>query len=494
MEDILGQNLKETFIRKKNLSLVFAAEDLRIPVSRFGHIYLLAHDDEDCPDDIAIEFLGYTNHEPLRHLQALFATIPGSYKLTYGMLKEKEYSLENRYLYFYQLNIDSKERKRINQIVSDLSENTRLYPYNFATYNCAYYIECLLSDGLRSETRLSPYPFISPLSVVHNLEKTGRLGTLRVKIPHQRQAMRAFQNLDDSDRRRVTHLLSGFEESADYHQACSKEILRAVNKLSSYKFTTEKNPVQQHQLFELKQWSDAQLTRLEKDPGNLSPIDSDSDTGSPYRYSGQVSASVENDDNIGFSVQPLQLTQFSRQQEPGSDSALDLFRADLRYDARTRQFRFKKLSLIRMESHNQGHELLESFSRYFDASMYDWSQLTKNSTDQELVLRLGAGWAVGNGDLGLGVIPYFGGRWLPSKQGYTLKSDIGLRFSSVIKFRSDLKFAGSGTWYFFSPFGFNHTWEATFIKSLDHRGVYGRIEGAGSSKSWSIGCYRELES
>lgn len=493
LEDLLGQNLQETFNHKKNLSLVFAAEDLRIPVSRFGHIYLLAHDDECSPDDIALEFLGYTNHEPWLHFQALLNTIPGAYRLTYGMLKEKEYTLENRTLYRYPLLLNSRERQSINQAIQSRMNSGIHYPYNFITYNCAYYIQEMIQKAINPERQSTPIPYLSPLGVVHQLEKDGRLGPPTLLIPIQKQAISDCKKLNPAENKRLRHMLAGYQEPEEKKQKNSTEFLLALRSASAYKFMVETSPGNSRKYFELKRWSDEELGKTLKNTARNNPPDPNDSHDTLDGHSGQISFSAESQNQFGISYQPLQLTRFNKRVDPEFNSVMDLLRTDLLISFKPDPIRVKRFSILRMESHNQGNDLLDPFSRYIDLSYYNWSHITNNQKDQETVLRFGAGVATGTEYVSLGIIPYIGGRIVHQFTGSKLKSDLGLRFSSVIKLPGNTKVLSSGTWYLYSPFLFNTVWESGIYKSWGHEGIYGRIEGTGTANSLSVGYYMEIQ-
>jgi len=123
----------------KYVSLVFASQNFRSPISSFGHTLLVFHNHVTPePDSPTFEYLGTTSVSFFA-IRALFWSIPGYYRLIPWNQKYWEYERENRDIWLVPLKITSTERAELNRLVKE-SLPVTTDSYNFLFTNCSWYI------------------------------------------------------------------------------------------------------------------------------------------------------------------------------------------------------------------------------------------------------------------------------------------------------------------------------------------------------------------
>lgn len=478
----LREGLLSSFCIKPKLSIVFAAENIQIPISQFGHVYLMAHDNIFSPDNVALEFVGETN-SAMDYFYALFTSTTGVYRLRQAPMKLKEYGLENRTLYFFELRITAEQRHKINTLVANRSKPSIKFPYNFATFNCAYYISKLLGQVIFPDEFLSPFPFMSPTELIKSYEYKNLFEEKLVVLPTRQLAIESYKNLSVHEQKQLQTLLRGYRANDGQVTDCSNQLAEAINNTCNFVLEQERRPGKRQHIFNLKQWAimQEQITQNQ----TISHLPSDRKF-----WSGQLSGSFTTKKNLLFSYQPLQLTVFDQKVNHEFNSLLDIAKVEVNCDPHMSKNRLESLNLIRLEAHNPDNFLLESFSRYLDLSYYNWQLLDSNKS--EIVMRFGVGKALGYKKLNFGMIPYAGIRYLTTAEGKEIREDFGLKASALLGLTAGMKVRSSFTHYFRTPFVFTNIWELGLYIDRSAQGVFITASGSELHTTWASGIYQQI--
>ena len=150
------------------VSLVFASQNFRSPISSFGHTLLVFHNHSTPePDSPTFEYLGTTSVSFFT-IRALFWTIPGYYRLIPWNQKYWEYEREDRDIWIIPLKITAMERTKLNQLVKkSLSVTTD--PYNFLFTNCSWYIFKILQESLKNVNCFVKF-YVFPIETLQALQ------------------------------------------------------------------------------------------------------------------------------------------------------------------------------------------------------------------------------------------------------------------------------------------------------------------------------------
>ena len=158
----------------KYVSLVFASQNFRSPISSFGHTLLVFHNHVTPePDSPAFEYLGTTSVSFFA-VRALFWSIPGYYRLIPWNQKYWEYERENRDIWLVPLKMTATERTELNRLVKE-SLSVTTDPYNFLFTNCSWYIFKIVQKALKN-LNCSVKFYVLPIETLQALQNCGKTG------------------------------------------------------------------------------------------------------------------------------------------------------------------------------------------------------------------------------------------------------------------------------------------------------------------------------
>ena len=157
----------------KNVSIVFASRSLNSPVSSFGHILLVFHN-ESRPEPSALSFEYAGNlRSSFFILRSVLWHAPGFFKLMPWNQKYWEYEREDRDIWFFPLKLTHEERKLLNQNIKKAL--TEFPPYSFWFKNCASYIFDILKKTMKN-FHCSIFFYVLPIDVLRALKRCDKLG------------------------------------------------------------------------------------------------------------------------------------------------------------------------------------------------------------------------------------------------------------------------------------------------------------------------------
>jgi hypothetical protein len=191
------------------VSIGFASQDLRAPVSLFGHTFLIfSRQIPPEPSAVAIEFVGDLREGFEFILRALSGTLPGAVRMRLLSEKEREYDLQNRDLFYFTLNLAQDEevllRKRILQ---ETAPDFNPGNYGFFRENCAFRVYSWI---LASRNRLPP-PTIAhvPLRGLKSLQEEGFLSEVSFHRPSLGREVRESVNRLSEDEKSQLEFFAG---------------------------------------------------------------------------------------------------------------------------------------------------------------------------------------------------------------------------------------------------------------------------------------------
>ena len=188
----------------KYVSLVFASQNFRSPISSFGHTLLVFHNHVTPePDSPTFEYLGSTT-VPFYAIRALFWSIPGYYRLIPWNQKYWEYERENRDIWLVPLKITATERSELNRLVKE-SLPVATDPYNFLFTNCSWYIFKIIQKALKN-FNCSVKLYVLPIETLQALQNCGKTAQ-PVYIPsHSTRVAQAVKVLSSRGKKMIKKL------------------------------------------------------------------------------------------------------------------------------------------------------------------------------------------------------------------------------------------------------------------------------------------------
>ncbi len=414
---------------KKHVSIVFAGQNLRSPISIFGHTFLVFHDSKEPGiDSPVIEYLAQTPSGIVDTLAATFGTIPGEFRLSRLAYKLREYDLEDRDLWIYTLDpakVDPTE------IVDRFRKSLAAPPrYNFFGANCGFHVmRLVVANSKENFPSLSLYTI--PLETLRDLRRAGWiLGTQHLPASLE-LAEAAMARASRQEREEVHSVLKG---------ASSSKPNPALGLVLNYQIPREGSAELRANLAQEKKGSpDSDIKLPAVDPSLRSRSAYLQVGWQPPAHYFYLTVRLAAHDF--YSVDDG-LLAFSR---------LELLKVQIATDAQ--HVAPGEINLFKMESLIPSGYLRRGFVRYLDLSYYNWRML--HGRLDELPLRFGIGWSVALGRLQLAAMPYVGVR---------LYDFYNVRFAGVLAARLYARFQLArwcrilATYQFepFSPIGFRH--------------------------------------
>ncbi len=182
----------------KKVSIVFGSQNLRSPISSFGHTLLVFHDSPiPSPDSPTFEYLGNTS-VPFFVFRSLFWTIPGAYRLVSWNQKYWEYERENRDIWIIPLKITKLERTKLNHLIQESLSNQGDY-YNFLFTNCSWYIFKILQKSLNN-IDCSVKFYVYPIETIQALKVCNKIGEPIYRPAVATRLVQAFQVLTSKEK------------------------------------------------------------------------------------------------------------------------------------------------------------------------------------------------------------------------------------------------------------------------------------------------------
>lgn len=194
--------------QKKKLSIVFASQNLKSPVSMFGHTFLVAHNEMPPePDAISIEFLGKTSGDFNQYFNALVSHIDGEFRLSRFIIKNREYDFEDRNLWVYELNFPVNDKIQVFSLISSAIKNQN-FPYTFLNKNCSFYIFNAVIKNSNFEKR-SIYTL--PKYTIRELKKLGYINEPPFLIEtDQSELIKFLKSLNTDERDKINQIIAGY--------------------------------------------------------------------------------------------------------------------------------------------------------------------------------------------------------------------------------------------------------------------------------------------
>ena len=260
LESAYGWNLlknKDTFSDRleqmDRVSLILADQNLDAPVSSFGHILLVFHNEIiPEPDSLTVEYYGNLR-TPFFLIRSLFGYVPGVFHIHSWNQRFWEYEREDRDIWVIPLKLKEHEKQNlIGQVRESLDQPK---PYNFFFHNCASYLLKILRKAI--DVKCPGKFYTSPIGVLQSLYKCQKIdkpiylpsGVTRliqsIKILNKKERAIFKKSLLSKSNIPYVHLKNIFGDA-------SKDFKVAVTEWIDYRIPRTDKKEDQDQLFKLK--------------------------------------------------------------------------------------------------------------------------------------------------------------------------------------------------------------------------------------------------
>lgn len=365
--------------RYSEISIGFASQDLKTPVSTFGHTFLVFHN-SDPPEanSLVVEFTGKAPGI-LDNISALFASVPGKYSLSYLAERMREYDYENRSIWLYKLNLSNDAIANVKQYLAK-SEN-KSFAYDFSQKNCAYYIAQTLSNSTGHLEYKRDGLFITPVSTLRWARSEGIISSGIFLPSTQLRALHEYETLSEADKERIFTTLSEFRVPNPNNT--SIEISRALSAITEYLIPRESDSNKRNYLFVIKR-----------------DFPSDSNSGAikaddPSQTVGPNSISMlflpnRNASIVTFSPGFIRLA--NEKSSSQHNSTIEALTTDI-YTDHAGYARLDQFHLVRIESNQPNGYLRDGFTQALDISYTNYrAYLDKNYKEAKVQFGRGISW------------------------------------------------------------------------------------------------------
>jgi hypothetical protein len=399
---------------KRNVSLVFASQNIRSPISMFGHTYLVFHNDLDPEaDSVVFEYLGITEDQGWIIPKAMFGTLPGRFQINCNYFKQREYDFENRDLWTYSLNLSAETRERLNQIVADsLSSDV---DYGFLRSNCAERIFRIILGAAQE-----PIPFQIfhlPIEGIRHLKKRGLVGTGLIYNSSSLSRLRtSYRKLSRDEKRYFWAAVSGVSL-----ENLSLQTKSAISAYVNFRARREPSPRVRVALYNLKRESESSAPDIAAPKEE--PTKSDARN---YVMSGYYPRTK----TIFLQFSPGVESFWNRPRTKISGSELRFFDVSAFY--KNRRFGLNELTLASIDGLSPGDEFEGSFVSRINLGFYSFRPSFDLSMSAAR-LEMGLGYAISIGRyLNLGALPKVeAGRFQsPEKATWGIDAGVAIRLYS----------------------------------------------------------------
>ena len=408
------------------VSIVLAGENLRSPVSMFGHTFLVFHNEEfPEPDAITFEFIGVTTGDSWFALRALAGFLPGRYRLGCFQYKQAEYEQESRDLWSYQIKLDDQQRMRLDGLVdSSLAEQP---DYGFSRTNCAARIYHVVLESLPAPV---PFELVHvPIKGLRHLKDVGALEDGgRSAASALRELRHGFSKLSRSERSEFRALKGG---ASPIHS--TPAVKSVLSKYVNYQYRREPVAQRRTELFRLKQQVEAGSDEVPlRDP--LLGV------GKNQVRLGFMAK--ENTWLLGFS--PGVETIWNRDSDSMSFSELEFLGFEL---FRSKQkFGLSRFTLFSLDALSVGDEFDGSFVSKFEIAYRDYEVWSGRETKQAS-MKFGAGYGMKLfSRAAFSLMPVISGGYFSKDVGGGMRGELGARIRLAVSAPYGFGFQVSHEW------------------------------------------------
>lgn len=242
------------------LSIIFAAQNTKSPLSMFGHIYLVFHNEKNPePNSVSFEFTASIDSAK-DYLGTLTGAVPGFYKLDYLDNKRREYDLENRSSWRYRINLTEKELDVFKKKIVELEGEK--YKYSVFKRNCATYLAEQISKIKGIPYQPESILFDSPDAVIRWLHKNELINYPIFLPSSQLKASKSFERLSPEEKERLKQVISGYAVGGE---TTSLEFSSASSSVVDYLMVRDDSFESRANLFALKKKFPVALSALDYD-------------------------------------------------------------------------------------------------------------------------------------------------------------------------------------------------------------------------------------
>lgn len=396
----------------KFLSIGFASQSYKSPVSFFGHTFLVAHDQPKPElESIAIEFVGDISREN-GIFSALLSSVEGYYNYRRFYDKLREYNLEDRGVWTYRIKISEQEKAALSKLI--LKKNRLKERYSFIRTNCAYKIYELIQKPLSLSKQWTDSLFLTlPIQSLKRKDLLARINESYYFPSQQEQLSRAFNELDAKQKKVIEkYSFNPFFKQENTH--LDSEEKRVLGKAIDYKILNETDDNNIQHFFKLKKEFSSSLRNSDAFENPQNPIKINKE-----QYISLSNIFSRKTQSQSLAIQFFQRDFLSTLNDSSRDNYLEGLKPEMTFSKRT--LRLSRFTLFKIQNISEKEYVTNGSVKLFDISFYDRTW-TSSSSNKSYDLKLGFGYALKLANFKFAVIPHFALRYLSELENSTTDS------------------------------------------------------------------------
>ncbi len=364
------------------VSLGFASQDIKSPISIFGHTFLVFHHQEiPEADALIVEFTGDAP-DFLAGVSALISSVPGRYSLSYLSEKRRQYDGENRSLWLYGLKFDERELQRLIEYF--LQSKNIQYPYDFSQKNCAFYVAIALANAKAGLEFKQDGLFVTPVSTLRWARSENMVFSAAFLPSTQLRAIAEYDALPKPQREMVVAYLQ--RATIPLPQDLPRSVGDTVSAVAEHLLPREGNENSRNYLYSAKRAF----------PGHLKPIDLPTNEPSLEHGSASVSILLLTQANAAIISLSPGFVSLENEVRTGQRNAIvQVLKTDMLVE-NSGIVRLDQFHLLTIESNQAAEYLREGFTQSLDASYIDYRRyLGKKYAENKISFGRGASYIFG---------------------------------------------------------------------------------------------------
>jgi hypothetical protein len=412
--------------RYSKISMGFASQDLKTPISYFGHTFLVFHNfDPPEADSLAVEFTGDAP-DFLANIAAFFKSVPGKYSLIYLSEKLREYDLEDRSIWLFKLNLSGGEIESIKQYI--FHNRKTKFPYDFSQRNCAYYIAQTITQSNNALKYKRDGVFITPVSTLRDYRADGIISSEIYMPSTQIKALNDYEGLSGKDQKVTVNYIN--DQIIPKPQFTNLPVSNALSSISEYLIPREENPSKRNYLFSIKRKfpsSSSLRNKTEVDP---------SLSAGPNSISALL---LLNKSGLILSFSPWLIGLENEASSGQKNSNIEVLSTDL-FVKNISDVRLEQFHLVRIESNQPGGYLRDGFTQTLDISYTNYhTYFDSDYREAQILFGRGISWLQGGHTISLLPLVSVVDSWQDNKNN--VKGRVQIRLKDYKKFIQNITFA-----------------------------------------------------
>lgn len=355
------------------ISLVFASENVSMPTSMMGHVFLKisGENQQKIHVDHAISFFTDVDHENFVSLffKSLITGMDGIYAMApYEDPKNNYLYNEQRNLWEYELNLNEYQRNLLKYHLYEL-KNIK-FKYFFHVFNCATVMNNVLSIAY-PEIKEDRSNWVTPLDIVRSIYQRQFIASTTI-IPSNTWKIMSIQESNDIDKDIIQNIKQKkYDQIVDQKRSTNKNYIGLELAKSCNDYNLEFNRISKNEWDKSDDFIRDEKKRILPDGFiDLAKYKSPQKTIQDSQYS-LIAEKLKNKHIYKFNFLPVSHQLEDNNTEYSNESALKLGELELTYSPENKNIYWNKIVIYSATIIRPSDPILKGYSGRFEAGILE---------------------------------------------------------------------------------------------------------------------------